>query len=421
MTDKHPLKIWTLAVGEPSPIHGADVRRMRKGLLSRYLRGRGHDVTWFTGTVDHRSKTQRFNETTIKTDTDGTKLVFLHGRLYHKHVSFERIGSHRDGAKSFRQLAPNLPQPDVIACSYPTIELAAAVRDYATARNIPFILDLRDMWPDIIADVAPKPLRWAAKLILLPWYISAYRSMRAATALTGITEPFVDWGLSHARRKRNSKDRAFHLASDPESVSPESLQAGSAFWDQRGVKGDRLTVVFAGMLSARHDFETIIEGARLLPADVRDKIQIVLCGKGEAEEKLKSLAQGLPHVTMAGYRNLAEIQALYKRSHAGLLPYFGKADFAISYPNKVGEYMGAGLPLVSCLEGEVSKLIRAEHCGLIYEAGNPQDFANTMLALIEGKAALQPMKAAAQDVYKRKFDSNKIYNDYADFLESFAQ
>lgn len=421
MNAKRPLKIWTLAVGEPSPIHGADVRRMRMGLLARYLRARGHDVTWFAGTVDHRSKTQRFSETTIKTDADGTKLIFLHSRLYTKHVSFRRIASHRDGAKSFRKIAPSLPQPDVIVCSYPTLELAAAVRDYAAARNIPFVVDLRDLWPDMIADVAPKPLRPLARLILAPWFVSAKKTKRAATGLAAITQAFLDWGLKRAGRAQGPNDRVFHLASDPQSVSPESLDAAGKFWDAQGVKGDRVTIVFSGMISPRHDWDTVIEGARLLTPAQREKIQIVLCGKGEAQETVAQKARDLPHIVVPGWRNLAEIQSLFKRADAGLLPYRTTLDFSMSYPNKVGEYTGAGLPLLTCLEGLVGELVKSEKCGLLYHVDNAQSFADALVSLIDGRADIQAMKNAARDVYAQKFDSEKIYNAYADYLEGLAQ
>ncbi|MCB1537928.1 MAG: glycosyltransferase [Alphaproteobacteria bacterium] len=412
------MKIWTIVVGEPSPVDGSDTRLLRTGLLTRCLRARGHDVTWFNGTFDHATKTERFNQTTIQTDADGTTLIFLHGRPYAGHVSLPRIANHIDGARAFAEIAPKLPAPDVIACSYPTIELAAAVAEYARARDIPFILDLRDLWPDMIAEVAPKPLRWLARLLMAPWYKSARKSMRAASGLVGFAGPYLDWGLKKTGRAHGPNDRVFHLAADPQPVDAESLNASAAYWDARGIAADTVNLAFAGMISPRHDFTTLIDAFRRLPPEKRARLRMVFCGRGEVEDALKFRAADMPEILFAGWRNRAEIAALLARAAAGLLPYRNTPDFLMSFPNKIGEYTGAGLPVITPLGGEVGRLIETENCGIVYREGDVESCAQILAALADGTVDLAALRAGARAAYSRHFDAEKIYAAYAGFLES---
>lgn len=420
MMARKPLRIWCVVVGEPSPVDGAGVRMLRTGLLARVLARRGHEVTWFNGTVEHRSKTQRFEENTVLQGDGGLTMAFLYGRVYQGNVSFARIGNNRDVAKSFLRMAKELPAPDVILCSYPPIELANAVRLYATARNIPYALDLRDMWPDIIADVAPKILRPLAKAAMAPWFSSARKSAAAAAGIVGISLPFLEWGLRMAGRDAAPRDRVFHLATDPETADAEALARANAYWDSCGLDGSCFTIVFSGMLSARYDLETVIRGALLLPDDLKARIRIVICGKGEAEDDLKALAGNASHVLFAGWRNLADLQSLMARAHAGLLPYFSTPDFVAAFPNKVGEYLASGLPILSCLEGEVRRLLETRDCGRMYGEGDPAGFAAALAQLASDPQRLSVMSAAARAVYAESFDAYKIYEDYADYAESLT-
>jgi len=415
------MRIWIVTVGEPSPVDGVAVRLHRAGLLSRYMHQRGHEVVSFNGTIEHSARRQRFEETTVTKGDDGMAQVFLHGRIYQRNISPARIGNNRDVGKSFTAVSAKLEKPDVIVCSYPPIELAYAVSKYAKANNIPYVLDLRDMWPDIIADVAPKLLRPLARLAMFRWFSQARTASRLATGLVGISRPFLDWGLGMAKRKAGVNDRVFHLANDPDAAAPDELAKAEAFWDAAGVTPDKFILLFSGMYSARHDFETVINGAHLLPDDLKANIRIVFCGKGEAEEKMKAAANSAPYIVFAGWRNLADIQTLCKRAKGGLLPYPSTQDFMISYPNKVGEYLSAGLPIITSLKGEITKLIGDENCGVLYTEGDAKSFANAVMQLIRTPDSLKVMSNAAFGVYARAFNPKQIYADYAAYIEGFRK
>ncbi|NBX66134.1 MAG: glycosyltransferase WbuB [Proteobacteria bacterium] len=415
------MRIWTVVVGEPSPVDGPATRLLRTGILAHTLSTRGHDVTWFNATFNHNLKIQRFSKSTIQKNVGGLTLAFMHGRAYRSNVSIARIENHMQVARSFKKMAERMEKPDVIQCSYPPIELAHAVAQFAKKNGIPYIIDYRDLWPDIIADVAPVPLRPLAKLAMTPWYKQAREATLGAAGLCAITKPYLEWASKFAGRKPDARDRVFHLATAGSKAPDADIKKAEAFWDAQGITGKIPTLVFSGTLSRRMDLYTLLDAAEILPEEVRQKIRIVICGKGEAEEELKKKADGLPHVLMAGWRNQAELQALMGRAKAGLLPYISTIDFQWSYPNKVGEYLGAGLPIITSVTGIVEALIKSEGCGACYREGDKNSCAQLLTMIAENRIDLAPMSYAARKVYARDFDARKIYDDYAGYIESFRQ
>ncbi len=415
------MRIWVVTVGEPSPVDGPAVRLHRGGLLSRYLKGLGHDVVSFNGTVEHSTRRQRFDATTITHDDDGITRAYLYGRSYKRTVSVDRIVNNIQVGLSFLEAAKKLEKPDVIVCSYPPIELAFAVRHYARRHKIPYVVDLRDKWPDIIVDVAPEPLRPLARLAMFHWFWQARAACRDAAGIVGVSGPFLDWGVGMAGHPRRASDRVFHLANDPEEAPPEDIAKAEAFWDAAGVTADKDVLVFCGMYSPRHDFETVINGVHALPEGIRNNLRLVFCGKGEAEDRMRAAAKGAPYIVFAGWRNLADIQSLFRRAKAGLMPYPSTQDFTISYPNKVGEYLSGGLPIITSLSGVIENMIRTEKCGALYAEGDAASFACTVAAFLADEPARKDMSVEALRVYARDFNPKQIYADYAAYIEGLAK
>lgn len=415
------MNIWTIVIGEPSQVDGPDTRMLRTGILSKTLAARNHQVTCWDSTFDYNSKTQRFDKTTTLDIKGIGAQVFLKGPGYTSNKSLKRVLHHMIVARAFAKAAQGLPLPDVIVCSYPPMEIVEAVRKFALAQSIPFILDFRDMWPDIIIDMAPRLFRPVVQICMLPWYFLLRKSVRAATGIVAISAPFLEWACAKGGRQRGASDRVFHLANEGIEYSPESLNSARAFWKDKGVDGTKLIVAFVGKFSTRVDVGTVIRAAWLLSSRAKERIQIVICGTGEGEKELHRIAENEPHIVLAGWRNQAEIQALLGLASVGLLPYPSHPDFLMSFPNKFGEYLSWGLPVVTCLGGEVERLLAENQCGYMYTALDPLSLANVLENLIGDSDAISQKGSNAKRVYDHLFNSQQIYAEFSDYVEKVAR
>jgi glycosyltransferase involved in cell wall biosynthesis len=401
------MRIWLIVTGEPTPIDEGNPRLYRVGILAEELAKRGHNVTWWTGNTYHQKAIQRSDKTEIhELKKQSYRLILLNGMLYPQKFSIKRVINHFQNAWEFKKLSKTQDKPDVIFCCYPPIELGYSVSQYAKRNNIPIIVDFRDKWPDVIEEALSTPKKIAGFPLLLYWRTAQKYIVRNATAITGISSAFIDWALSKAKRPKSEQDIPFHLAVNPATPPKPEIKDAHNFWDQHNIieKESQVIGCFAGMLSERYDLFSLIKGALLLNEEERQNIKIVLCGVGDAEDTLKELAGDAPHIHFAGWRGAAELYTLLRRSDFGLLPYYSTNDFKISYPNKLGEYFSAGLPVLSCLKGISGDLITEHDIGLMIEEGSADSYANAFRHTINNKAELKDMAPKAKTIYDQMFN-----------------
>lgn len=390
--------------------------------MAKHLVQQGHDVVWWNSTVNHQRKEQRANCTTVMDTPEGYKLALLYGRLYARNISIGRILSQIENARAFAALAPQMPKPDVILCGYPPIELAEAAVRFAKSIHVPIAIDFRDMWPDVIAEYLPRALRYAAFPMLMWWTRSLRYTVRNATSIVGVTDGFVDWALKCGARQRGPLDKAFHLAIDSNSPTAQEIAHAERFWDDRGVvPTDKMKICcFAGTLSRRLDIRTLVSGALQISDSRKARSKLVICGKGDQESELRELARNQPHIVFGGWRNAAELFVLMRRCSFGTLPYFSTVDFVQHYPNKVGEYLGAGLPIMTGLTGQVRQLLTERGLGFFYEEGNPQSAAECLEQAFSDERSFVDTREAAYRTYQEFFDPKEIYPAFCRHLEDLA-
>lgn len=418
-----PLRIWLVQSGEEMPDDPGPPRLLRTALLARELSKRGHQVTFWNATFNHQQKTQRFPVTTTKTTSHGYVVHYLFGRAYRKNISLSRILSHIENAREFRHLAHKQPRPDVILTGLPTLELCKAVADFATPREVPFAIDCRDMWPDIFEDYLTGIKGLASAPIMTWWRKLKRKSLAAATAVTGVTGAFVQWGLDAADRQATSMDRPFHLAVPPTHPTTSELQNANSEWERilGPVDPDVTLACYPGTFSTRLDIPSFLEGLSLLDADTSKRFRMVICGKGDLEPLVKEKSANMDHVVFAGWRGAADLRALMERSTFGVLPYSRTPDFRSHYVNKVGEYLSMGLPIMTGLDGLTGDLLERTELGITYNTGDPGSVASAIKWAVNNKKSLEAKKEAARQVYHRMFNPSVIYNEFCDYLEALAR
>lgn len=418
---KETMRIWLVTVGEPLPSDEDKPRLHRTGILADAALRKGHEVVWWSSTFDHAKKVHRFSRAATLNPAPGLTLKLLHSIGYKSNVSLARMYNHYMLGRQFARLAPQEPQPDVILASMPTIELSLESARYGKARNIPVALDMRDMWPDIFVKLAPAPVQPIARAMLHPLFSMLEEAASKAVAITGMSEPFVEWGLGYAGRTATPRDRWFPFAYSEQQPSGPEVEAAFGFWEKHGIKrGDgKFTVCFFGMLGRQFDIETVIEAARKLSSSGPD-IRFVLCGSGDNLEKYRRLSADCQNVLLPGWVNKAQVWTLMRLSSAGLAPYRSSPDFEMSYPNKPMEYMSAGLPVVSSLGGILRELLAARDCGITYPKGDPDGLAHTLISLQNNPVRCRQLSANSSKTFEEMFMAEKVYPGMISWLQDIS-
>jgi glycosyltransferase involved in cell wall biosynthesis len=415
------MKVWIVTIGEPVPFKGLlKDRLLRSAYFSQYLANHGHDVTWWASAFDHFRKNKIVDHDAIVQINDNLAIRLIDGGGYKKNISVSRIFDHSKIAKKFSHYIENESErPDIILASLPTIELCRVSTEYGSRKIIPVVLDMRDMWPDIFITLVPALLKPLARLLLLSMFHKTQHVCAKATAITGITEEFVNWGLGYAQRNRSALDRAFPLGYISETPDESELVSANQFWDTKSVilKEKKTNICFVGSLGHQLDIETIIKAAN----KIRYKslsCRFIICGHGDRYDYFKDRSSNNPNIMYPGWVNAAQIYVLMRRSFVGLDPLPDRYDFHATINNKAIEYLSAGLPIISSPDkGVLADILRDKECGFSYPYGDSEKLANLILRLLDDREVQKKMSDNALRTFQERFTAEKVYKEMMHYLE----
>lgn len=403
------MHIWLIKGGEPLPIDG-DVRLFRTGMLARWLNDAGHSVVWWSSTFNHAEKAVRSNSDAEFSLAKGYTLRLVRESPYKRNVSIQRLVSHQMFARRLlNQANSDAVRPDVVVCALPTPQAAAAAAQYCVERSVPLVLDIRDLWPDLIMDSAPVAFRWLARIATAAMRRNVRYAARVAHSIWGVTPAYVEWGVHYADRSLGAFDISFPMAYNETPPSSRELCQARTFWSDSGIGDDfeGLRCCFFGAFGAQFDIETVLAAARILVSD-DIPVQFVLCGAGDNLDRYRTISTGLPNVVFPGWVDRGRIWQLMRSSDVGIAPYRNTTNFKLNLPNKPAEYFSAGLPVVSPLEGYLGELLAERGCGLKYREGDPAHLASILRQLRDRPEIRSKLSNSARQVFQEQFSADRI-------------
>ena len=287
---------------------------------------------------------------------------------------------------------------------------------------MPVILDMRDMWPDIFLESFPPSLRFLGRILLSTIFKEARKACAGATAITGITDAFVDWGVDKAGRSRLTQDISFPMGYPMQNFAPDKIKEAESFWDTYGIgkKNNGFIACFLGNFGRQLDVDVLIQAARILKKKHRS-VYFVLCGLGDFLGSYRRMAADIPEVIFPGWVDAATMHVLMVRSSVGLDPLPDRYDFLATINNKAIEYMSTGLPIISSPDhGVLHNLLKKYRCGASYASGNAEALADLLSNLIDHPNELTAWSGNAEALFRGMFVAEKVYDRMADYLESFV-
>lgn len=415
------MKIWIVTIGEPLPTDAGKQRLHRSGQVAQILANRGHDVTWWTSSFDHALKRDRALKDEIVAINENLRIYMLYAPGYRKNVSVARIVNHIKIAKKFSKLSRKEARPDIILTSLPSIALSAAATEFGRENSVPVVIDIRDLWPDIFLDLFPGFMKEIAKIALFPAFRLAEKACREATAFSGCTAPFVEWGLKKAGRTHGQYDKEFFMGYSSQIPTEQETELAKEYWRELGIEESRkeFIVCFFGNMGRYFDFETVIQAARQCKNQGLP-LRFVICGSGEKLASYKELAKDCDNMLFPGWVNSPKIWYLLRISSVGLAPYVNIDNFTLNLPNKPAEYFSASVPILTSLQGILSKLLAETETGLTYQDGNPADMVDKLMHLYNNPGKRQTMAANAGILYNEQFNADIVYNNFAHHLENIG-
>lgn len=408
------MNIWLLKASELMPITEKKQRLSRMGMLAEELNKRNHNITWFANTFDHSKKIQLYNKDTIVKVSDNYSIYLIHAMGYKKNISFRRIINHKIIAMKFKKIAKTLEKPDLIYVSFPTIDYAEQAIKYGKKHNVPVIVDVRDLWPDIFYHNLPKVLRIIATPYIKWMNYKTKKIMKNAFAINAVSEAMLEWGIEKGNRQRSNIDKYFYIGYDKQEKNEENQI------NEHEKKIDKLkfNISFFATINNQFDYESLVELSTLIEKKDKD-IAINICGDGPQFNQLKNKIQHMSNVKLLGWLDQQDLTYILENSKIGLAPYKNTFDFQKGVSNKFAEYISYGLPIALTSKGYMKKLLEENECGISTQ--NIEEMANFIIELKNNSEKYAQMSKNAIKLYKEKFVAGNIYKDLVDYLEKIKE
>ncbi|MDL1973929.1 MAG: glycosyltransferase family 4 protein [Deltaproteobacteria bacterium] len=417
------MKVWIVEISDFLPKIDGDNRLYRAGMLAKALVEAGHEVLWWSSTFNHQLRKQRFDVSTTIDIEKNYSLRLLYGPGYRRSISFGRWRHNRAVAREFawELSAKSIDElPDLIYACLPTLEVSEQAVLFGNRYGIPVIVDIRDRWPDIYLSPLPKVLHPIVRTMLKTEFARAHRIFSKATAITGVSTKNLEWGLRLARRKANPKDRWFPLGfsvdgNDKSGVFKSNPKEIMGKYD---IGSDPFVVTFLGTFSAAFNLKTVIHVAQNLSEAGHSRIKFVMVGDGVQTSFLRKVLIGIKNIVLTGWLDKSSIDEILKVSSVGLAPY--SSIGLITLPNKPFEYMAAGLPILSSLEGELKTIIEQQGIGLQYRASDPIDLKDKIIWFLSHPEETKAMGQRAKALFEEKYNADVVYPGLVEHLTKIA-
>lgn len=265
---------------------------------------------------------------------------------------------------------PFRARPDLILGS--SAHLLAALAAYVASRRhrVPFVLEIRDVWPDSLIQLGLSDASTISALRLLEAYL-----YDRADLIIGVSEGIADRIRNKGVDPSKIEVIAHGIARPPALTEEERTLARSALgWD------GRVVLIWAGSLQPFNGLDTLISAAH----DLRDlpELLVVLLGDGSERDMLMTQARGLSSVVFHPSVPKSEIWSWLIAADIGILTSRRFEAFTGVRPRKIFDYMAAGLPVVCTVPGEAWQVLKEAEAGVFAEWENPSALADAIRSLV---------------------------------------
>ena len=378
--------------------------------LARYLVGQGHQVTIIASPISYLTGEKTSKQPRKQTDDVGVTIIrsftlpALHRSFIWRIFSFFSFM-----ASSFIN-GLFVKKVDLVWGTTPPIFQGPTAWLLASLKRVPFLLEVRDLWPAFAVAVGVLKNK---VLIKLSEWLEKFLYRHADQVLVN-SPGFIE----HVTSRGAKKVVLIPNGADPDMFNP--LDKGAAFREEHELEG-KFVVLYAGAHGLSNDLPVVIQAASQLQDE--DHIRFVLLGAGKDKPALQALAEQM------GLKNVLFLPPVPKHRMAGALAA-SDACIAIlkpielyqtTYPNKVFDYMAAGRAVLLAIDGVIRRVVEDGNAGIFIPPGDPDAMANAIHQFAENPEKCRKMGLNGRTMIETKFSREKLASEFNTLVESMRR
>lgn len=272
---------------------------------------------------------------------------------------------------------------DVILATSPQFFTTFSGNLLSLFKRKPWILEIRDLWPDSI--VAVGALSSESNIYKFLKRLESY-FYRSAKRVIVVTDSFKQY-LIQKHKITEEKIGVFKNGIIGSSLSGMHTEELKALRESLKIPSDSKIISYIGTHGLAHGLEFILHCAKSLE---NSNLHFLFIGDGAKKRELLDLKDKLKllNVTFIDTLPKSEVYKYIHLSDYALVNLKKSDEFKNVIPSKIFENVAARKPILLGVDGESKKMIQDYNVGICFEPENEKQFINALLeisSLVESK------------------------------------
>lgn len=295
----------------------------------------------------------------------------------------------------------------VIATSTPlTVGFPALV--LKKFKKIPFIFEVRDLWPEVPIQMGALRNKFVIKLAL--WFEKTiYKNAQHIIALSpGMKQGVVDTGIPE-----NLVEMIPNMAKI-DKFFPRPFDTNVA--KEHTINLDTFKIIYFGALGEANAIEYILDAAKLLKTE--KDIEFLFIGYGPKSPLIEKTIKEyeLTNVSYLGVFNMETTSNIVNLCDISLVTFSNLPILSTNSPNKLFDSLSAGKPIIVNSPGWTKKLVEENNCGVFVDPTEPKDLVDKILALKDSPETKKRMGEKSRLLAETKYDKTILCKEFVNVV-----
>ena len=274
--------------------------------------------------------------------------------------------------------SPRVRGVDLVIGTSPQFFTAVAAYVVSRMKRIPYVFELRDLWPESIKAVGAMKESFAIRMLeRLEMFL-----YRKAARIVSVTESF-----KQVLMRRGIESTKIEVVTNGVDVSQFKPRPKDPELTRKlGLEG-KFVAGYIGTHGMAHALETLLQAADRLRGQ---NFAFIFLGDGARKQALREMADqmkldnvvfidSVPKADVPKYWSLLDVSIIHLR----------KTElFTTVIPSKLFECMGMGIPVLHGVEGESADIVRREQVGIPFEPEGVDQLCEALQSLKSDPARL---------------------------------
>jgi glycosyltransferase involved in cell wall biosynthesis len=284
---------------------------------------------------------------------------------------------------------------DLVWGTTPPIFQSATAWLLARVKRVPFLLEVRDLWPAFAIAVGVLKNKI---LINASLWLEAFLYQHADCVMVnspGFINHVTERGAKSVHLVPNGVDPAMFFPDDSGKLIRQHYNLAEKF-----------VVLYAGAFGLSNDLGIILEAAHDLKSNSNIHFLMVGDGKEKANLQKHAFELALNNITFCPPMPKSEIQDYFAASDLCIAILKPIELYKTTYPNKVFDYMAAGRPVLLAIDGVIRKVVEDGQAGIVIPPGDPQAMATAILNASKTPGQSRQMGCNGRQYVQKYFNRN---------------